>query len=647
MGESKDLVIVEGEFKALSLIESRIAAIGLPSFFTYNNDGGEKKLLEGIMDAVNKLHTGRILFLGDSDTATNSEFSRSALFLAEKMNKIGIQLILPRLPIDGHGKGIDDCREKLKDMFPKFWNDLVSTSLGIDLKSSRWALQYRLLEREKEAIKKLDGAEKDKHFRRIQEMAKQCEDPIQKTRIIKLAASILEISLADFRNAITPSSNSADPEEATLFPDYTPWGDPVDTASLLDEVVEQVNTYCFLGDHAAHAVGLWCLLSYVYDSFHVSPILYITSPTKGCGKTTLLEIVQHLTKRPLSTSNLSSAALFRSVEKYHPTLIIDEADTFLKARDDMTGIINSGHRKTNAFVVRCDGDDNEPKQFSTWCPKAIAGIGRIKDTTEDRSICIELKRKPRSSRLKPLRPQKLSSDLRRKCIRWSNDHQQNLDTELEFTKLTNHRANDNWSPLIAIASLGGEEWLHRAEKAALSLSSENLDDKMSVNELLIADTRCAFEESGNDRMSSAEIVDFLKNLDGRPWAEFGKTEKPISVHQLARILKIFKITPTTLRFSNQPSAKGYYKDSFEDAWALYLQLQDSSDRYTVTTPENTGQNALSNPLHTPELLRFENSTSVNTGAACNGVTVQEPLPELLPQMGAYVTEGLETVNETI
>jgi hypothetical protein len=52
-----DMVIVEGEFKALSLIDAGIKAIGLPSFNTYAVDeSGEQQLLAGIAHVrVNEL----------------------------------------------------------------------------------------------------------------------------------------------------------------------------------------------------------------------------------------------------------------------------------------------------------------------------------------------------------------------------------------------------------------------------------------------------------------------------------------------------------------------------------------------------------------------------------------------------------------
>ncbi len=43
------------------------------------------------------------------------------------------------------------------------------------------------------------------------------------------------------------------------------------------------------------------------------------------------------------------------------------------------------------------------KNFSTFCPKAIAGIGRLLDTVSDRSIPIRMERKPVSQNLAELR----------------------------------------------------------------------------------------------------------------------------------------------------------------------------------------------------------------------------------------------------
>jgi putative DNA primase/helicase len=85
-----------------------------------------------------------------------------------------------------------------------------------------------------------------------------------------------------------------------------------------------------------------------------------------------------------------------------PTLLIDEADTFLKDNDELRGILNTGHRR-GGQVTRTVGDEFEPRQFTTWSPVAIAMIGRLPDTLDDRAITIRLKRRKPSERVRGFR----------------------------------------------------------------------------------------------------------------------------------------------------------------------------------------------------------------------------------------------------
>jgi putative DNA primase/helicase len=80
-----------------------------------------------------------------------------------------------------------------------------------------------------------------------------------------------------------------------------------------------------------------------------------------------------LVPRALLSSNISPALLFRIVEKYSPTLLVDEADSFLRDKEELRGILNSGHTRDAAYVVRTVGDENEPRRFSTWIAGQAAG----------------------------------------------------------------------------------------------------------------------------------------------------------------------------------------------------------------------------------------------------------------------------------
>jgi putative DNA primase/helicase len=126
-----------------------------------------------------------------------------------------------------------------------------------------------------------------------------------------------------------------------------------------------------------------------------------------------------LVRKPLASVSISSAALYRVIEKYRPTLLVDEADTFLQNNDELRGVINGGHTKTQAFVLRANREDGEIEQLSIWAPKAIALIGKLHPTLHDRSLVIKMVRRTRGESIAPLRdtPQEDFDKVRSQIVR--------------------------------------------------------------------------------------------------------------------------------------------------------------------------------------------------------------------------------------
>ena len=85
--------------------------------------------------------------------------------------------------------------------------------------------------------------------------------------------------------------------------------------------------------------------------------------------------------------------------------------------------------------------------------------------------------------------------------------------------------------------------------------------------MLLSDIRSAF--NGAERLSSDAIVLHLVGLDDRPWSELNKG-RPITKVGLARHLRPFRISPSTIRLDGDRTAKGYHLSAFEDAFARYL-----------------------------------------------------------------------------
>ncbi|MCZ6732742.1 MAG: toprim domain-containing protein, partial [Gammaproteobacteria bacterium] len=211
---------------------------------------------------------------------------------------------------------------------------------------------------------------------------------------------------------------------AVSFEGLEQWPLPVDTTELLNELVSAVKLYVALLEHTPEAIALWVLHAHAHDAATISPILAITSPEKRCGKTTKLSVLQAITPRPLFASNLTVATLFRAIEQYRPTLLVDEADTFLRDNEELRGILNSGHTRNGACVLRTVGDAHELRTFSTWGPKAIALIGNISPTLQDRSIVIQMRRKRPDDTVERFRLDRTNElkEVARRCARWAVDN---------------------------------------------------------------------------------------------------------------------------------------------------------------------------------------------------------------------------------
>jgi hypothetical protein len=189
------------------------------------------------------------------------------------------------------------------------------------------------------------------------------------------------------------------------LPAIEPWSETVNGADLLDDIVNTVRGYLVLPEGGAEILAWWAVHTHVFECFGHSPRLALTSPEKRCGKTTTLDVLAELVARPLPTSNATTAAIFRTIEKAKPTLLIDEADTFLKDNEELRGVLNAGHRR-GGQIIRTVGDDHEPRQFSTWAPAAIAMIGRLSDTLEDRSVSIALRRRRPTEKVQQFRSER-------------------------------------------------------------------------------------------------------------------------------------------------------------------------------------------------------------------------------------------------
>jgi putative DNA primase/helicase len=366
---------------------------------------------------------------------------------------------------------------------------------------------------------------------------------------------------------------------AISFPEPEPWPAPVEGAELLDALSKTLGRHVVMAAHGLDLGGLWSVHTYLLDCFLISPRLCIRSAVKGCGKTTLLDVLACLVQRPLSAANVTAAVVFRVIEGHRPCLLADEADTWLPDNEELRGVLNAGHRRGGS-VLRTVGDDHEPRAFSVYGAAAIALIGQLPGTLADRSVTIDLKRRLPSETIEPFRLDRTEhlDVLARKVVRWTQDNAEAVRAaDPVMPEGIINREADNWRPLLAIAEVAGGEWPERARKAALQGREVDEADKRSVLELLLSDTRDIFRATdGLDKIASETLTNRLAALDGRPWPEFSRG-KPLTQNKLARLYKPLGIAPQQIRFTADDSRKGYYFHQFEEAFDRYLPPEGGSE----------------------------------------------------------------------
>jgi hypothetical protein len=414
--------------------------------------------------------------------------------------------------------------------------------------------------------------------------------------------------------------------------DWAPVPAP-DVAVLLDDIVAFIRQYVVLTSEQADTLSLWVLQSWTLGAFETTPYCWVSSAEKQSGKTRLLEVLFHVVRHPWLTGRVTAAVLVRKIDAECPTLLLDETDAAFGFGDEyaaaLRDVLNTGHRRGGkASVCVGQGAQMTYRDFSTFCPKALAGLKRLPDTVEDRSIPIRLRRRRRDEPVRRYRYRKaegLAAQLREKLAAWAaavtvahlREAQPAIPGELD------DRASEGWEPLLAIADLAGGTWPSRARRASLALSTGRAHEDESEGVRLLTDIRAVFERHDVERIATADLLVALKDDEESPWGTWGKAKVGLTPHDLARLLRPFEIRPTTVNLEDR-RAKGYKREDFEDAWTRYLPKDPLPP---LPSASGAAFSDVSDPLPTPQVTDAKVPQSPHLAREVTGVTDLTPYRE--------------------
>lgn len=175
-------------------------------------------------------------------------------------------------------------------------------------------------------------------------------------------------------------------------------------------------------DRLYSVITSWIFCTWIWEDIPVVPYLFFYG-TKNSGKTRGLEILKELCYRGILGSTVSTAALYRIIQKFHPTILLDEADSWTREkRQEIIGILNSGYRK-GSLAIRCatgKNTENEVQYFDVFGFKAIAGTEGLKETLESRCIIIPMMTNRRPVKL--FIDKEKANSLRTRLLMWRLIH---------------------------------------------------------------------------------------------------------------------------------------------------------------------------------------------------------------------------------
>ena len=212
------------------------------------------------------------------------------------------------------------------------------------------------------------------------------------------------------RESAPPSPADSETKESPHEPAHHPNTGPIDGAAILDRLHATITRYVVLpSPEAVDAVMLWIAATHAQPAWAHAPRLVIRAPEKRCGKSRLLDVVEGTCHNPLITVNASPAAVYRSIGTDDPpTLLVDEADTIFggEERRSQRGPARPAQRRSPAQPARDplgQRHSHRLEKIPTFAMAALAGIGAMPDTIEDRAVVIRMRRRAAGEKVAPYR----------------------------------------------------------------------------------------------------------------------------------------------------------------------------------------------------------------------------------------------------
>ncbi len=358
---------------------------------------------------------------------------------------------------------------------------------------------------------------------------------------------------ADLAKRMSETYADSDEQKKNELPKIKFNPQPTQTTIVTDEegAVRRLeaffNNYLVLPSGLALVLSLWAIGTHLFEMFDIFPYLAVTAVAMRCGKSRVLDLIWHVSRMATYSANISPAALFRIIDAFHPTILLDEAEGLMNPKSEtaiaMVGLLNAGHSKKACVLRAVPASAGNAKvaveQLNLYCPKAFTAIGKLPLTLADRSIAVRMQRRQPNQVIARYLSRKAEEEgLERlaeiKAI--AEKHcaaiQKKYEDVQDYDQLADREA-DNWASLLAICAVVAPNRIRELQLTAARNGSEkeqaNADTSMAM--LLIADLQTIlekrltkeqlelFKDCDAPGFSSKTLLEELWQIRESPWGD--------------------------------------------------------------------------------------------------------------------------------
>jgi len=292
-------------------------------------------------------------------------------------------------------------------------------------------------------------------------------------------------------------------------------------------------------DRLYDLVVSWIYATWIPEAFQAVPYLQFLGP-RNSGKTRMLEVLQALSYRGFLSPSVTDATLFRVVDRWKPTLLLDESEIYTREeKTTVQNLLNAGYRRGQVIPRMLPSHDGfKLELFQPFGFKALAATRGFKGTLESRCIAIHMEKN--SAPINLFIDEKEAKEIRSQLLTWRwrrlSDVYDVYDVvpgvippELSFC---DGRFAELYAPLVTVANEGREKIVEYArEEYRYTIDEEKTSEEAQITESLLKSapnvekrfiSTSVIAENYNTGLSEKEKIDnrrvgwIMKRLGFRP-----------------------------------------------------------------------------------------------------------------------------------